>query len=559
MNHERFDVRAQIGNISDPRIENGVAKATLRFTNREDFAGMWTDIKDGIISNVSMGCIPMEIREVVDETSALRLGVVTKWQPYEISLVAVPQDQNARIMMSDSEDIEVNIIELTKEAQTMPDTGVVDATTMEQARAASAAAERARVLDIQARGAAAGVEMSLINQHIEAGSSVPDACLAFVDAMARRQRETLPSPAASTARVTRDEYDNVQLGLSNALDHRVIPGTPLEAGRAYHGMSMLQMAVRLHEARTGRRVDQMPPAALYEQIQMSQHAAADFPLLLAATANKRLRRAYDEAKPSYLAWAKKGTAKDFKTISSIQMGEFPNLPELPENAEITRATVGETREQWAVISYGQLFAISRQAIINDDLRAFDAIIPRLGNAAARTRNALVYAKLTANGNMSDSVALFHASHANLGTAGAIGDTTLTEARKLMRLQKGVNASVTLDITPKFLLIPVELENIAEKWIASVTQPTQPSEVNVHYRHKLQIISDPQLSVASATAWYLAADPATIGTVEYTTLEGFDAPRIATQNGWAIEGVEMKVLDDFGVGIEDYRGLVKNAG
>ena len=555
LNHNKWDVNSQVGVISDPVIENGVAKATLRFTAREDFSGMWQDIRDGIVRNVSMGVQPLEIREVVSEDTSLRLGVVTKWQPYEISLVAVPQDPGAKIAMGVDDEIEVDIIELSKQEAVMPDTGVVDAT---QTNAAVAAAERARVLGIQERGARAGVDMALVNHHIEAGSTLQDACLAFVDAMALKHRDTVPAPAASSAQVVRDEYDTIQMGLSNALDHRVIAGTKLEAGRRFHGMSMLEMAKTLHEARTKKRLDSMPPAMLYDEIQMSQHTTADFPLLLAATANKRLRQAYDEAKPSYLQWVKTGTAKDFKTISSVAMGEFGNIPELPESAVITRATIGESREQWAVVSYGMAVSISRQAIINDDLRAFNQTVPRLGNAAARTRNAVVYAKLVANSNMSDSIALFHASHANLGTGGAISDTTLTEARKLMRLQKGINSAVTLDIIPRYLLIPVELEVVASKWLNTATSPTQVSEVNFHF-NKLQIISDPQLSLNSATAWYMAADPAQIDTVEFTTLEGYEQPRVATQNGWLVEGVEMKILDDFGVGIADWRGLLKNAG
>lgn len=558
LNHDRFDVRSQVGVISEPRIDGGQAKATLRFTDREDFAGLWQDVKAGIIRNISMGCLPLEIREVVNENTALRLGLVTRWQPYEISLVAVPQDQNARITMNADSEIEVDIIELTHQEATMPNTGVTDAATLEQTRAAAAAAERERVLGIQQRGQRAGVEMALIDQHITSGSTLEAACLAFIDAQAARQQPTIPSPAAARAEVTRDQFDSVQMGLANALDHRVIPGTALDAGRQYHGMTLLQMAACLSQARTGRRIEQAPPALMYEAIQMNQHGTADFPLLLAATANKRLRRAYDEAKPSYLAWTKSGTAKDFKTISSIGLGEFGNVPELPEGATITRATIGESREQWAVISYGMAVSITRQAIINDDLRALNQTIPRLGNAAARTRNAVAYAKLTANGAMSDSVALFHATHANLGTAGVISNTTLTEARKLMRLQKGINTAVTLDIIPRFMLIPVELEVTASSWLNAATSPTQVSEVNFHF-NKLQIVSDPQLSLNSATAWYMAADPAQVGTIEVTTLEGYETPRVATQNGWLIEGVDMKILDDFGVGVEDYRGLLKNAG
>jgi hypothetical protein len=43
------------------------------------------------------------------------------------------------------------------------------------------------------------------------------------------------------------------------------------------------------------------------------------------------------------------------------------------------------------------------------------------------------------------------------------------------------------------------------------------------------------------------------------LEGQQEPVLETQNGWRIDGVEMKARLDVGVDAVDYRGAVTNAG
>ena len=88
-----------------------------------------------------------------------------------------------------------------------------------------------------------------------------------------------------------------------------------------------------------------------------------------------------------------------------------------------------------MVTFGRLFAITRQAIINDDLSALSDIPARHGEAAARKMGDVAYAVLTANAAMGDSVALFHATHGNLGAAAVVGIAPIAEAIKLMKLQK----------------------------------------------------------------------------------------------------------------------------
>ena len=62
-----------------------------------------------------------------------------------------------------------------------------------------------------------------------------------------------------------------------------------------------------------------------------------------------------------------------------------------------------------------------------------------------------------------------------------------------------------------------------------------------------------------TAWYLAANPTQIDTIEYAYLEGQQGAYIETRNGFDVDGVEIKCRLDFGAKAIDWRGLYKNAG
>ena len=69
----------------------------------------------------------------------------------------------------------------------------------------------------------------------------------------------------------------------------------------------------------------------------------------------------------------------------------------------------------------------------------------------------------------------------------------------------------------------------------------------------------RLDAASETAWYLAASPNQIDTIEYAYLEGQQGAYIETRNGFDVDGVEIKCRLDFGAKAIDWRGLYKNPG
>lgn len=74
---------------------------------------------------------------------------------------------------------------------------------------------------------------------------------------------------------------------------------------------------------------------------------------------------------------------------------------------------------------------------------------------------------------------------------------------------------------------------------------------------LSLVVEPRLS--SATRWYVSADPAEIDGLEYAYLAGGEGPQVETKAGWDVDGVEIRVILDFGAGFIDWRGWYANAG
>jgi len=161
--------------------------------------------------------------------------------------------------------------------------------------------------------------------------------------------------------------------------------------------------------------------------------------------------------------------------------------------------------------------------------------------------------------MYDGKTLFHADHANIATAAALSTAAVDALRVKMALQKDGNA--TLNIRLANLIVPVALEGLAktvrdsEFEISATRDATTPNSV----RGTFEVISDARLDAASSTAYYGTANSSVTDTVEVQYLDGNKAPTLEQQNGWSVDGVDLKVRMDAGVKAISWKALAKNAG
>jgi hypothetical protein len=568
--HGRYDLGDVIGVVEKAWIENGNGRAIVRFSDREDVAGIWQDVQNGIIRNVSVG-YAVHRYQIEERDNNLPIWRAVDWEPMEVSLVPVPADAGAGLRNQDSARLlrcefitsttqEVRTVE--DETQTQ-DQGQEPASTNEEIRAAAeaaVAAERQRAAEIREAVRASQLGDELAEDFIARGISADEARREVLRRLAERSAAQTAGRMPHAASGGQDETQTRRDAIADAIAHRVMPqGQLSEPGRQYRYMSLLRLAEECLVA-TGVSVRGMAPLEIAAR---AMHTTSDFPAILANVMNKRLRQAYEQSQPTYRRWARRApNAPDFKTIQVNQLSGAPDLLQVDEHGEFKYGKLSDGKETYAVATYGRIIAITRQAIVNDDLRAFDRLPQAFGMAANRLENRLVYQQLTANANMSDGVPLFHATHGNLaGSGGAISDTTLGAGRTGMRLQTGMQGEV-LNIVPAFLIVPATKEQLAYQYTSANYVPAKQSdtsEFRAGGRTALEPIVEAELDASSTTAWYLAAEPGIVDTVEYCYLDGSEGAYLETGMDFDIDGMKLKARLDFATKVIDYRGLYKNAG
>lgn len=351
-------------------------------------------------------------------------------------------------------------------------------------------------------------------------------------------------------------------GAIHAVLHRVDPAANKldEKSQGFRGFDLGDLARDCVE-RAGHRTRGMSKQEIAVR---ALQTTSDFPSILENVITKTLRKGYESAGRTFKAYSRQATLPDFKQISRAQIGGAPSLKRVLEGAEYEHGTIGDGAEKYAVQKYGRIVAISWETVINDDLDALSRIPQAFGASAAELESDIVYAILTGNPAMADGDALFHANHGNLGTAAALADALdpaeanpIAEMRKLMTLQKGLEGQY-ITVRPRYLIVPPSLEEAAIKITSANFVASKGVDQNV-FGPSLIPISEPRLEDASSTAWFGAAEPSTIDTIEYAYLEGHEGVFTETKHGFEVDGVQVKCRHVFGAKAIDWRGLFKNAG
>jgi hypothetical protein len=613
--HEAHDLDAVIGSVvpGSARIENGQGIARIRLSERDAVGDIWRDIEAGHIRAVSIG-YQVHRFEISKPEGQRELWRAVDWTPFEISAVPVgadpaagfrakgehhdcvlhrrdaPTEQGASPMTDKTEtpaataeqsnttavpeetsmtDDETGAADTqTRAAETKPKAtkpapdpapedrsrGVDTDALVSEARAQ----ERERVSTIHGLADKLHLERGFADDLIKRGVSIDEARRLILDQVAAKADETRTFPHVSIPLGGRDATVTRREAISSALLHRYSPTLfPLEdAAREYRGMTLMELARESLEtagaSTRGLSRDEVATRAL--------HSTSDFPEILSAVTNKTLRQAYEAYPRTFMLFCRQVLATDFKAMHRVQLGEAPQLLEVGESGEFKRGTLGESRESYKVKTYGRVVAITRQTLINDDLDAFTRIPAMYGNSIAQLESDVVWGIITANPAMADGNALFHTTHKNLaGTGAALDVGSVGAARAAMAKQTGLDKKTVLNVRPAFLIVPASLELKAEQLVAQNLVPAATSSVVPQSIRTLAPISEPRLDAASETAWYLAASPNQIDTIEYAYLEGQQGAYIETRNGFDVDGVEIKCRLDFGAKAIDWRGLYKNPG
>ncbi len=374
----------------------------------------------------------------------------------------------------------------------------------------------------------------------------------------------------SNVTVTRDEADKYREAAADAILIRagVQMDRPSPGADDLRSMRLKDLAVECVAKNGNGRANNLNDEELLRE---ALSPDSQFSSIVSTAANKSAAIAYNAAPTTYKAWTSRGSNPNFKTATHYQISEAGGLEMIPEKREIRLDDVfkfdnvfkfDEMEDRGvhkSVATFGRSWGFSRQAIINDELDVLAKIPQAYTRAAYKGINRLVYMQLGANIRIFDGLPLFHADHFNLAVnGGAIGIDSVGEGRVAMKTQKNLRGMEVINASPAILIVPSIREADARKFVDTNTRPTTFAEVNP-FAGKLLVVTDSELDSYSPTAWYLAADPKEVETIEVTYLNDTEVPTIESKVSFETLGINFRIYIDYGVTVLDYRGLYKNSG
>lgn len=528
-----------LGMVESVRVSDGALVARIRVSRGEAGDGVLAKIADGTLRGVSVGYRVLG-------ASNRRLGdgrterLVERWLLAEVSLVPLPADAGATIR---------------NEEGRMPETETTSTETPSAGAVQTPAVNRAEInREIRSLAQTAGLDRDWADGQIDVEASLDDARRAAFDAMRTRSSSNIRSTRAEIG--TSPSPERQVEGMAEALACRHDPTlAPSDAARPYLGHRLLDMAATMLQTR-GISTSTLSTAELCHRALTT----GDLPLLADTTVNRELRRRYEAQEDGLRMTASQRTVTDFRETQRIQISSAPEPEEKPEGGKYHRGPMSDAAETLRLKTYGKMACITREMIVNDDLGAIPQFAAAMAVASRNFENRQLAEKIEANPSMNDGNALFSAAHGNLAANGAaLDEATLSVARLSMRKQTalgpdGETAGHKILATPRYVIVPPELETAAEKLLSTV-QAQRTADVNPFA--ELTLVVDNHLS--DPAAWYVSAAPTQIDGLEYAYLAGAPGPQTETRIDFDSDNLEVKIRLDFGCAFVDWRSWYKNPG
>lgn len=558
-NHDRSAV---VGHVDKVWIEDNRGKAIVRFDEDDESEKIYQKVLKGTLQGVSVGYDISRCEELIDSDSKSSNGrftgpayVITYWEPLEISVVSVPADPSVGVGRSvdDNEEepmkgdakakgTEQNVPQVVPE---VPESGVKGFNADDAKKLIAAERERVSTITSLCRD----FEVDGVDEFIKSGKSVAEVREVVMDALRERNKPV-------SVKVGEADSDKFRMAMQDALIMSVgIPvANPAPGANELRSMSLMELAREslVREGLTANYADRL------ELAREAINSTSSFPIALSNVANKALMQGYEIAPSTFANWAGKGSNRDFKPAKRFLISEAAELKLVPEGGQFKDSQMSEAGTNVSVLTFGRTFSLTRQAIINDDLGVFNDISSKFGRAAKSKINNMVYDLLSGNTVLEDGKALFSADRKNLATAGSeLSIVSLAAGVAAMRRQKHIGENRNLNISPTYLIVPPELEALAYQVVKSVVDPARSNDTVNPFSGRFTIVVDAALT--DPHAWYLASRPTDVQTIEVTYLNGVETPRLETQTGFKVDGIEYKVAIDCNATAIDFRGLYKNPG
>jgi HK97 family phage major capsid protein len=249
VDHNRSD---HVGVVKSARIDaDRRGRATLRFGKSQRASEIFDDVKDGIRTLVSVGYRIYEI----DENTRENIVRATDWEPYEISLVAIPADQTVGVGrdIDDSEnDVKVKTITEDRNMSDTPKTPAAHEVKVDvkAEREAARKEEQNRIREITSLGTRHNL-VELATSYVDSGKGVEEFRTAALAEIEKRESvDPKPTMRVSVTSEPKDENRDIAASMPATM----IGLTPRETGE-YSLMRAIRAAATNNWKEAGFELD----------------------------------------------------------------------------------------------------------------------------------------------------------------------------------------------------------------------------------------------------------------------------------------------------------------
>jgi hypothetical protein len=317
-----------------------------------------------------------------------------------------------------------------------------------------------------------------------------------------------------------------------------------------------------------------------ERLNLANVNSSTMSNIVANVLNKRVVNEFQQY-PRW--WEPICTMEDFHSLQQVKwitLGGVGELPTVSEGAAYSELSWDDNAETATFVKKGGYLGITLETIDKDDTARIRTAPKALAQAAWLTLSKSVSAIFTDNSGvgptMADGDALFHTNHSNLGTT-ALSLTEWEVVKLAMRKQTELNSGERLGglVSPKYLLVPPDLENTALQILASeyqytyalsngTTAPINPNALGNGFNERLQNARERVVVVdlwTDTNNWAVGADPRLYPTIGLAfrygrTPEIFSVASPTAGLMFSNDTLPVKVRFFYATGPMDYRGLYK---
>lgn len=568
-----------LGKIDDVTVTQAGIEGTLRFSQRPEIQWVVDDVEAGILDAASMGVKPY--RYAIEQREGqpdLWTGI--DWELVEGSLTPIQADPRARTQSDQTKAkpqepaMSEPKTDTTPEPEPKTEPAPTAATKAEaefdarvEARAVKLAAEqRKNEQEVRQLARRFGIDEEKAAATVYEHKTFEAAKLKVLDMAADKQK---PANAMQGGHVEMGttEGEKKREVLSLSIQHRLSPRKLSELPAEVRQLAKLrfaQFAQVYLEERGVRTIGLSEEEIVKRAFSGGEMTRSDFALITEDAVNKRLQQEFNLKQGAWKRFSRVRPFNNFKNINVYKLSEFPDLLAVEEGEEYEFGTLSESKESYRGSKRGRLVALTWEAMIDDDLSAFDRLMRGFARAARRWEDGTVTGFFTANSGagvtMGDGVTLFHASRGNISaTGGAASLAVLSAGFTTMGLQTVANddgSTDPLELMAAYWMVPMTQRLAARQVVgADILANTVANSVDPDLQG-IEVVPNGRLDATSTVASFLVADPSEIDTIEYGYLRGQEGPTVEQELGFTTDGITYKGRHTFAAKPIEAKAFVK---